>query len=430
MNSQQSLNTGPDSATSGRAHLISLYQDVRDTTESLTKHLSPEDQVIQSMPDASPVKWHRGHTSWFFEAFVLNTFKNNYKPFHPQFEYIFNSYYEAIGPQHPRPKRGLLTRPNSIEVHSYRSYIDKNIAELVTYADEYDWKDISPLIELGCHHEQQHQELLLMDILHAFSCNPLQPAYQPPQPIKTTQIPPLSWSNFEAGTYEIGYSGELFSFDNERPKHTLSLRPWRLASRLVTNGEWKDFINDDGYHRPEFWLSDGWTSVQENGWQAPLYWEKSEYEWKNMTLYGLLEVSDYDPVCHISYYEADAFARWANKRLPTEGEWEVAASSVSRSGNLLENRNWQPIAAPTVADLEQMYGDVWEFTQSPYTPYPGFKPSNGAVGEYNGKFMINQTVLKGGSCITPHDHVRSTYRNFFYPHMRWQFGGLRLAEDL
>ena len=430
MNSQQSLNKESDSATSGRARLISLYQNVRDTTESLTKHLSPEDQVIQSMPDASPVKWHRGHTSWFFETFVLKNLKGNYKSFHPQFEYIFNSYYEAIGARHPRPDRGLLTRPTSREVKSYRSHIDENMAELIAYADEDDWKDIGPLIELGCHHEQQHQELLLMDILHAFSCNPLQPAYQPQKPTQSTQSPPLSWIDFEGGTYEIGHSGGLFSFDNERPKHTLNLRPWRLASRLVTNGEWKDFINDDGYHRPELWLSDGWTSVQEKGWKAPLYWNSGEHNWKNITLLGPIEVCDYNPVCHISYYEAEAFARWSKKRLPTEGEWEVASSVVSLSGNFLENRNLQPIAAPTVAGLLQMYGDVWEFTQSPYMPYPGFKASNGAVGEYNGKFMINQMVLRGGSCITPHDHVRNTYRNFFYPHMRWQFGGLRLAEDV
>ena len=401
------------------------FRRVRAVSERLAEPLSPEDQTIQSMPDVSPTKWHLAHTSWFFETFLLRRFVPGYAVFDPHYTYLFNSYYEAAGPRHPRPQRGLLSRPSSADVLRYRAHVTSHMEELLESARP----DIAALVELGIAHEEQHQELILMDIKHALSINPLKPAYQRSEAVRPAEVVPMRWSEHEGGLREIGHCGEGFAFDNEGPRHKVWLEPYRLACRLVTCGEYRAFIEDDGYHRPELWLSDGWATVSSRGWEGPLYWERDEGGWRIFTLGGLRALDPSEPVCHVSYYEADAYARWAGKRLPTEIEWEAAAEGVPLAGNFADSGRLHPAGAPAREGLSQMFGDVWEWTSSAYAAYPGFRAAAGAIGEYNGKFMANQMVLRGGCAVTPPGHVRRTYRNFFYPDARWAFGGIRLAED-
>ncbi len=408
--------------------LATCYLAVRAETERLAHALSAEDQAVQSMPDASPAKWHRAHTTWFFETFVL-CHAPQYRVFDDRFAFLFNSYYEAAGPRHARPLRGLLTRPGADEVRKYREYVDEHMYALLEQRGAE--PEIAALTELGLQHEQQHQELLLTDILHAFAQNPLHPAYAPYVPAPAGEQRAAEILTLDGGIVEIGHADGGFAFDNEMPRHEVLLNPFRLADRLVTNGEWLEFVAAGGYETPAHWLSDGWQWVRQENWDAPLYWQKRDGNWQEMTLSGLQPLELDAPVSHVSFYEADAFARWRGRRLPTEHEWEHAALSLKakpQDGNLRDKGNLRPL--PTRGPDGQFFGDVWEWTQSPYTPYPGFRPAAGAVGEYNGKFMINQMVLRGGSCVTGADHIRATYRNFFYPHQRWQFSGLRLADDL
>jgi ergothioneine biosynthesis protein EgtB len=407
--------------------LKSRLMATRALSTELAAPLSDEDQVVQAMDDASPTKWHLAHTTWFFEAFVLKRFLPGYRVFDESFEYCFNSYYESVGPRHPRPKRGLLTRPSGDEVRAYRTFVDEALGQLFD-------QDVAPeaagLIELGINHEQQHQELLLTDILALFASEPLKPAYRQASPgIAVGEATPLDFVPFDGGIFEVGHDGDGFAYDNEGPRHEELIRPFKLASRLVTNAEWIEFIEDGGYEAPTLWLADGWNTVNAQGWQGPLYFEHGDGGCLQMSLMGLRPVDPASPVTHVSYYEADAFARWAGYRLPTEFEWEVAAASMPVEGRTLGKGHLRAMPAKSGVGLQQMFGDVWEWTGSAYLPYPGFKAAPGAVGEYNGKFMCNQFVLRGGSCVTPEGHVRRTYRNFFYPHQRWQFMGLRLAGD-
>ncbi len=406
------------------------FRVVRETTGSLAEPLSPEDCQIQSMPDASPVKWHLAHTTWFFETFLLLPYLQGYEPFHPSFCYLFNSYYNAIGRRHSRSERGLVTRPRLDEVLAYRSAVDAAVARLLESLDDAIPTSIRSVIELGFNHEQQHQELILTDIKHALAQNPLHPVYQ--SRIATTAestVEDLEWLGFPGGIHWVGHDGDGFAFDNEGPRHRAFLEDFEIASRPVTNGEFLAFLEDGGYTRPELWLSDGWNHASTRGWEAPLYWERPDDSWWTMTLGGFRPVAPSEPVCHLSYYEADAYARWAGVRLPTEAEWETAAVGADRCGNLLESGNYHPRPAGHGTGLAQCFGDVWEWTQSPYTPYPGMQPAPGALGEYNAKFMCNQLVLRGGSCATPRTHIRPTYRNFFPPEARWQFSGIRLARS-
>ncbi len=410
------------------------FDAVRRDSEALAANLTPEDQAIQSMPDVSPTKWHLAHTSWFFETFILGPNDPLYRVFDPAFDYLFNSYYEAVGPRHPRPERGLLSRPTVDAVGAYRDHVTTAMLRLIEDAGEEVWQEIAPLTELGLHHEQQHQELILMDIKHVFSVNPLRPAYQAPR--LHAVAPPASargWVEFAGGLVEIGHRGGGFAFDNEGPRHKVWLEPFRLASHPVSCGEYLDFIADGGYRRSEFWLSDGWATVMQQGWQAPLYWHSEDGEWRLFTLSGERRIDPAEPVCHVSFYEADAFARWAKKRLPTEAEWEIAAAGVPLAGNVADRGSFHPCPDAAACNdgpaLRQMIGDVWEWTASPYTAYPRFRPVAGAIGEYNGKFMSGQMVLRGGAAVTPPEHLRTTYRNFFSPASRWAFSGLRLAED-
>ena len=412
------------------------FESIRHDTEALTTNLAPEDQSIQSMPDVSPTKWHLAHTTWFFETFILSRFDADYQVFDPAFGYLFNSYYEAAGPRHPRPERGLLSRPTVDMVAAYRDHVTAAMARLIESAGEPLWREFAPLLELGVQHEQQHQELILMDIKHVFSSNPLLPAYRAPQLHVQAPASPSGWADFVGGLEEIGHIGSGFAFDNEGPRHKTWLEPFRLAAQPVTSGEYLAFIEDRGYSRPEFWLSDGWAVIREQGWQAPLYWRHEGGEWSIFTLSGRRRLNPVEPVCHVSFYEADAFARWAGKRLPTEAEWETAAADLPVSGNFADRGHLHPCAEgePSAGEngslLRQMFGDVWEWTASPYRPYPRFRPAAGAIGEYNGKFMCNQMVLRGGAAVTPAGHLRATYRNFFPPAARWAFSGLRLAEDI
>jgi ergothioneine biosynthesis protein EgtB len=384
---------------------LTAFRTVRAETERRAAPLSAEDQVIQSMPDASPTKWHRAHVTWFFEQFLLRRFAPSYRVFDERFAYLFNSYYVAAGPRKARPQRGMITRPTATEVGAYRAHVDAAVCELIETAENLD--EIVPIIEIGLHHEQQHQELLLTDILHAFSFNETHPAYDPdwqwPQTRNDEAAPAGTVID---GVHKIGHADSSFCFDNEQPVHDVLLHPVRLSASLVTNGEWLEFMAEGGYAAPALWLSDGWNTVETQRWDAPGYWTSIDGVWHSMTLGGLRPVDPALPACHISYYEADAFARWAGKDLPTEAEWEAAA----RSGGLVDP-----------------YAVVWQWTRSAYTPYPGYKPAPGALGEYNGKFMVNQMVLRGSSLATPTGHTRPTYRNFFYPAARWQFSGLRLA---
>lgn len=405
---------------------IARYRQVRRASEALTRSLTAEDQLAQSMPDASPTKWHLAHTSWFFETFLLAPRLPGYRLFDPRFGYLFNSYYEALGARQPRPARGLLTRPSLADVMAYRAHVDVGMARLLETPDP----ELEPLVALGLAHEEQHQELILMDILHLFASSPLKPAYAPPRGASEAAAPtPLSFADFDGGLVEIGHAGPGFAFDNEGPRHKLWLEPFRLAERLVTNAEWQAFMADGGYDRPALWLSDGWAQIQAEGWRAPQYWEQTPAGWMAMTLHGLRALEPAAPVSHVSYYEAEAYAAWAGARLPTEAEWEHAASGLSGEGRFLGAGRIDAVAAPAGEGLRQMFGDLWEWTRSAYSPYPGFRPAAGAVGEYNGKFMTGQYVLRGGACVTPRGHVRPTYRNFFYPHQRWMFSGVRLAMD-
>lgn len=403
------------------------YQEVRALSEALCRPLSTEDYVVQSMPDVSPPKWHLAHTTWFWETFLLAPNAPGYRPFDPRYGYLFNSYYEAVGSRHPRAERGFLSRPTVAETYAYRAHVDAAMRRLLEItADE----SVLALVELGLHHEQQHQELLLTDLKHILGGNPLRPAYWESPQAEHAPTPPLRWIDYPGGMLTIGHAGAGFAFDNESPRHQTYALPYRLASRLVTNGEFLQFMADGGYDRAEFWLSEGWSTVGRDGWRAPLYWETRDGEWWSYTLGGMRRLCASEPVCHVSYFEADAYARWAGKRLPTESEWECAAAGIAPEGNLLAAGNLRPVAASEVASWPlQLFGDVWEWTASPYVAYPGFRPAGGAVGEYNGKFMCNQYVLRGGSCATPPGHIRSTYRNFFPPSARWQFTGLRLADD-
>jgi ergothioneine biosynthesis protein EgtB len=423
---------------SGREAALARFEEVRRDTEALAINLTAEDQAIQSMPDVSPTKWHLAHTSWFFETLILCRFDPDYRLFDPAFTYLFNSYYEAVGPRHPRPQRGMLSRPTLDTIAAYRDHIGAAMARFVARAGEAQWHAAAPLLELGFHHEQQHQELILMDIKHVFSVNPLLPSYQAPRLKMQQSAPPLGWVEFSGGICEIGFTGAGFAFDNEKPRHKVWLEPFRLASRPSTCGEYLEFIEEGGYRRPEFWLSDGWAAVSQQGWEAPLYWRREEGgAWSIFTLSGTRRLNPAEPVCHVSFYEADAFARWAGKRLPSEAEWEVSAGGLPVAGNFADSGRLHPCAAEAAdpvarseaARLSQMFGDVWEWTASPYVAYPRFRPEKGAIGEYNGKFMCNQMVLRGGGAVTPAGHVRHTYRNFFPPAARWAFSGLRLAED-
>ena len=382
------------------------------------------------MPDVSPTKWHLAHTSWFFETFVLTPHKEGFSAYHPDFSFLFNSYYVLAGERFFRPKRGLLSRPTVEEVYRYRAYVDEHMNALLEGAEETLMEKIAPLVEIGMHHEQQHQELILTDLKHVFSVNPLFPVYADAPPRATTDVGPMAWVPFEEGLYEIGHDGKGFAYDNEGPRHRHFLEAFALSDRLVTNREYLMFMEDGGYERPELWLSLGAAAVEANGWRAPLYWHERDGEWLQFTLSGLRPVDPDEPVCHVSYFEADAYARWAGARLPTEQEWEVAARGLPRTGNFVERGHYHTMPAAEGKGLRQMYGDVWEWTGSAYSPYPGYAPPPGALGEYNGKFMCNQYVLRGGSCATSQSHIRPTYRNFFPPEARWQFMGIRLARDV
>ena len=413
------------------ASLGERFRRIRATTETLARNVSPEQQNIQSMPDASPLKWHRAHTTWFFETFILKRFAVAYQPFDAAYEFLFNSYYEAVGPRHPRAERGLIARPDAAEITAYRCHVDQAVGALLERTALGEEPRIAAFMELGINHEQQHQELMLTDILHAFAQDPARPAYGAHLPSVVRVPDAMEFLCFAGGVVEIGHHGDGFAFDNEQPRHRVYLEPYRLADRLVTNGEWLSFMEAGGYDDPLLWLSDGWQAACREGWRAPLYWERHDGTWHAMSLAGLRPVDLHVPVAHVSYYEADAFARWKGKRLPTEAEWEHAASGIGGTqGNLHDSGYLRPRAARGARGMpRQMFGDVWEWTSSPYTAYPGFAPEGGAVGEYNAKFMANQMVLRGGSCVTPADHIRASYRNFFYPHQRWQFTGLRLAEN-
>jgi ergothioneine biosynthesis protein EgtB len=409
----------------GNASLRDRYERTRAATLALAAGLSAEDCALQSMPDASPVKWHLAHTSWFFETFVLEPRVPGYRVFDPRFRVLFNSYYVQVGERHPRPERGLLSRPGLDQILAYRAHVD---AALVRWLQTAAAADALELVELGVHHEQQHQELILTDLKHLLSHNPLRPAYRAQAAAARVAAQPLSWLGFPSGLREIGHAGEGFCFDNERPRHRVYLNAFELASRAVTNGEYLAFMQDGGYARPQLWLSDGWDARGAQQWNAPAYWERDAGGWQLFTLQGMRPLDPAEPVAHLSYYEADAYARWADARLPTEAEWETAAAGSAVRGNFVESGALHPQPAAG-GGLLQLYGDVWEWTASAYLGYPGYRPAAGAVGEYNGKFMVNQFVLRGGSCATPGSHVRASYRNFFPPAARWQFSGLRLARD-
>jgi ergothioneine biosynthesis protein EgtB len=405
------------------------FAAVRGVTMGLARPLSPEDCAIQSMPDASPVKWHLGHTTWFFETFVLAPHASGYRVFDPAYRVLFNSYYNAIGEKHPRPERGMLSRPRLEEVAAYRRHVDEAMERLL---DAPMTQEVDDLVALGLNHEQQHQELILTDVKHLLSRNPLKPAYQKRWPLTPVEAREPEWLHLPGGVREIGHAGSGFAFDNEGPRHRVWLEPFELASHPVTHGEFMRFVEDGGYRRPELWLSAGWDAVRAGGWEAPLYWTRHDDEWRTFTLHGEVPLDPDAPVCHLSFFEADAFARWSEARLPTEAEWEVAAACVPVEGNFLESGALHPLAQREAAPagmLAQAFGDVWEWTRSDYAPYPRFRAAPGAVGEYNGKFMCNQYVLRGGSCATPASHVRATYRNFFPADARWQFSGVRLARD-
>ncbi|MCP5059419.1 MAG: ergothioneine biosynthesis protein EgtB [bacterium] len=421
----------PEHSQAAEADLARRYLAIREATRALVAPLSPEDCTAQSMTEASPVKWHLAHTSWFFETFILEQSEDGFRPFHPEFRVLFNSYYNAVGDQFFRPERGLVTRPGLAEVMAYREHVDAAMLRLLE-AGALSTSE-QGVVEVGLHHEQQHQELILTDVKHLLARNPSHPAYR--EDLETPHegsVETLGWHAVPGGIHQVGYAGPGFAFDNEAPQHEVLLREARLASRLVTNGEFLEFIEDGGYRRPEHWLSDGWATVNERGWCAPLYWFDEDGARCIQTLGGPRGLCLSEPVTHVSAYEADAYARWAGARLPTEQEWEVVAASQPMKGNFVENARFHPTPAPTGEPADgprQLFGDTWEWTASAYSPYPGYRAAPGAIGEYNGKFMVNQLVLRGGSCATSNAHLRPTYRNFFYPDARWQFSGIRLARD-
>ena len=420
--------SGGSILTTGELRLTETYHGIRQTSIRCCAPLTVEDHSLQSMPDASPAKWHLAHTTWFFETLLLTEHLPGYRAFHPAFRNLYNSYYNAVGDRPLRALRHTLTRPTLDEVHAYRSHVDEAMTHLLAL-------ELPPavvdLVVLGLNHEQQHQELILTDVKNGLALNPLRPAYREPfdaEANSPTTAPALRWHSFPEGVFPVGFEGDGFAFDNESPRHNVFLAPFRLASRLVTNDEYMQFVREEGYSTAMLWLSDGWDCVRANQWSAPLYWEKRDGEWWHYTMDGMQPVCADEPMCHVSYYEADAFARWAGARLATEFEWEVAAHSCAVEGNFMDSQAFHPRPAHESGTLTQMFGDVWEWTASSYLPYPGFRTAPGAVGEYNGKFMCNQMVLRGGSCATPQSHIRRTYRNFFPPHVRWQFMGIRLAN--
>lgn len=418
-------------------NIAQRFQQVRQQTERLVQPLSAEDCQLQSMPDASPAKWHLAHVTWFFETFVLERFEADFAPFDASFRVLFNSYYNGIGDKHPRAQRGLISRPGLQDVLAYRAQVDARVRQLLATADQDVQNELAPLITLGLHHEQQHQELLLTDIQHALSFNPQQPAYQAPRPPVKVVPQPMRWHAYGGGLVHHGFDAQrdgAFAFDNETPRHRVFIAPFELASRPVSNNEMMAFMADGGYQRPELWLSMGWDWVNAGARRLPLYWQGRAGEYRHFTLQGLLAVDPDAPVCHLSYFEADAFARWAGARLPTEFEWELAARALPETArqpaNFADHGVLRPMPELQGDDTPvQLYGDVWEWTQSNYNPYPGYQAWEGVVGEYNGKFMCNQLVLRGGSCATPQSHIRASYRNFFPPDAQWQFSGLRLARD-
>ena len=416
--------------TASRA-LVSRFLRVREFTEALTADLAPEDCVVQSMPDVSPAKWHLAHTTWFFETFVLRKWIPGYQPDTPEYAYLFNSYYNAAGDMHRRDLRGLISRPTVDQTRRYRSVVNSRVADLIANADDALLQELEPIIVLGIHHEQQHQELMLTDIKHVFAQNPLYPVFRARKTESTGKtISPVTFVPFDEVVTEIGYAGNKFSYDNEGPRHRALIPAFSIASRPVTNGEYLQFIEADGYKRAEFWLSLGWMTVAEQRWDSPLYWQKRDGQWWNFTLSGLRRVEPSEPVTHISYFEAAAYANWAGARLPTEFELEHVANQQPIAGNFVEQEHFHPQPVDGKGThLSQVFGDVWEWTRSSYAPYPGYRAEPGALGEYNGKFMCNQYVLRGGSCATSQAHIRSTYRNFFQPEKRWQFTGIRLARD-
>lgn len=416
-------------AAPDREHVARRYRCTRDHTEALAAPLHPEDQVVQSMPDVSPTKWHRAHTTWFFETFLLSEKMRGYRCFNPDFQELFNSYYNRIGEQYPRPRRGLLSRPDAETVSAYRRAVDKAVMKLLdSAATQEELRSLGGVIVLGLNHEQQHQELILTDLKHGFSFNPLAPVYIPVNE-SSAAAPEQTWLGYAGGKQYIGADDGYFCFDNETPRHAVMVTDFELASRPVTCAEFMEFIEDGGYRNPLLWLSDGWAWVEDHGIDAPMYWRRRDGEWCCYTLGGMRPVNPHEPVCHVSFYEAVAFAQWKGCRLPTEAEWEYAAAGLEVAGHFADRGRHHPLPAETGSELTQVYGDVWEWTASSYAPYPGFRPAPGTVGEYNGKFMANQMVLRGGSCATAPGHIRPTYRNFFYPADRWQFSGIRLARD-
>jgi ergothioneine biosynthesis protein EgtB len=416
--------------------LLGRFDEVRSHTERLAAPLSPEDQTVQSMPDVSPTKWHRAHVTWFFETFLLADNETGFAPYQDQYWFLFNSYYEAVGPRYARAERGVISRPGAHDVGLYRGNVDSRVRDLVSSLDQGSIDKLAGTIELGFHHEQQHQELLLMDIKHVLSLNPLQPVYAGTR-AAPSEPDPLGWVEVDGGLVEIGHRDAGFSFDNELPLHQAWLEPYRLADRLVTNGEWLEFMADGGYRRADLWLSDGWAKVNNEGWAAPFYWSEHDGVWFEHTLNGTWPVDPGLPVSHVSHYEADAYASWAGKRLPTEAEWEhgVRADAerlaAETPGNLADTETWHPRSAgPATGHLRQVHGDCWEWTSSAYLPYPGFQAAAGAIGEYNGKFMSGQMVLRGGCALTSPGHARTSYRNFFPPGARWAMSGVRLADGV
>ncbi len=411
--------------------LIDRFQTIRDFSLYLSDPLEKEDYVIQAIENTSPTKWHLAHVSWFYETFVLEKAIPDYESLHPQYSYIFNSYYLQTGEPHTRSKRGLLSRPTVDQVLEYRAYVNEQVLNFLDGASEEELTEFGPVIEIGNHHEQQHQELMITDLKYMFAQNPLYPKYKELDRPEGEQPDAMSWVSFDEGIYEIGNNGGEFTYDNEHPRHRKFLEPFVMADRLITNGEFMEFMEDGGYQRSPLWLDDGWATVNKNNWDSPLYWCKRDDGWYHYTLGGLRKVNPHEPVTHVSYYEADAFARWADARLPREAEWEVAAGDKPYEGNFVEEGHFHPRPLQKNSDeLKQMYGDVWEWTMSSYEPYPGYQPLPGALGEYNGKFMCSQYVLRGGSCATSKRHIRKTYRNFFYPDARWQFNGIRLAKNI
>ncbi|AHF03688.1 hypothetical protein MARPU_07290 [Marichromatium purpuratum 984] len=412
-----------------RAGLADEFRRVRALTEHLCEPLAIEDYGLQVVPEASPPKWHLAHVSWFYETFLLMPSLDGYRPFDPRFAHLFNSYYEQTGSGFwPRAERGLLSRPRVEEVYDYRRHVDTAMLRLIECCDAERWPRVELRLRIGLNHEQQHQELLLTDIKRNLAHNPLRPAYRADLAAPAPGAPePLNWVSFDGGLVEIGAGAEGFAYDNERPRHRVFLEPFALADRLVSNAEFLAFVEDGGYHDPAHWLSDGWARVRAEGWEAPLYWERVDGRWQTLTLGGMRPLDPAEPVCHLSYYEADAYASWAGKSLPTEAQWEHAAAGVALAGNFLDSGLLHPRPARG-SGIRQLFGDLWEWTASAYLAYPGYRAPGGAIGEYNGKFMCNQMVLRGGSCVSSRDHLRLSYRNFFYPHERWQFKGFRLAE--